>query len=101
MQAAISAGCGQMVLRMVPTIDRDLPFVDTTKLNESACRCTTDRFMSDGRLQEILKRSDADLKDIANAPNFKQFIAARLMGVAFECIGTQVNEQTNNANLIF
>jgi len=101
MQAAIFTGCGQMVLLMAPKIRTDLPFIDTTKLNESACRCTTDRFMADGRFQELLKMSDADLKTISSAPNFRQFVAARLMGIAFECIGTQVNEQTNNANLPF
>ena len=101
LQATVSAACGQMVLLLAPKIKADLPFVDTTKLSESACRCTTERFVSDGDLRRVFNMGEADIKAVVNSTNFKQFLIARALGHVLECVGVHVNLQASEAVLTF
>jgi len=98
---SFSAMCKPMISEIINRQKNLLPFVNAEQLGETACTCTTARAFSDTRINGILNLPEQELESRLKSQSFRSYLMGRLMASLYGCLGGDINEQLNNANLEF
>jgi len=98
---SFSAMCAPMVSGVLNGQEISLPLMDIESISETACACTAKRAFSDTRIAEILRLPEQELESRVKSQNFRNYLLGRLVASLYGCLGENINEQVNSADLEF
>jgi len=93
--------CPLMMKSMAEQIAKQSPFVDQAKLIGPVCGCMNEVVHSDSRIHDAFSLPNPELQAKFVSSQLKTYLFSRMSSSLFTCLGANLKEQTDSANLVF
>lgn len=98
---SLSAFCPLLMKNMSQEIAKQSPFIDEEKLVTPVCACVKDAIHTDPRIREAFSLPNEELQAKLVSSQFKTYLFSRMSSSLYMCLGANIKEQTDSANLEF